>query len=187
MLHSPHVRRRALASLGALVLGCAQTPPPASPDASAQASADGSAESTGATVPLEPEATDAPSPAATAPAAEAPNATPEAPKDARGKNEIQQVMLANRDKVRACYDAALAGNPGIEGDLVVSFVIDPHGDVKQAEVDWSQSDLHVPELDTCAADAVRSIKFPPSSRGLESKVNYPFNFHPPRSEPPPKR
>jgi TonB family protein len=121
------------------------------------------------------------------PSAEAQSSAPTAPKDARGKNEIQQVMVANRDKVRACYDSALAQNPGIEGDLVVSFVIDPHGDVKQAEVDWSHSDLHVPELDTCAADAVRSIKFPPSSRGLESKVNYPFNFHPPRSEPPPKR
>jgi TonB family protein len=187
MLHSSHARLRALAGLAALGLGCTQTPPAAAPEASAPASADGSVEPTAATAPLEPEATGAPAPETAAPAAETPTGTPEAPKDARGKNEIQQVMLANRDKVRACYDAALAGNPGIEGDLVVSFVIDPHGDVKQAEVDWSQSDLHVPELDTCAADAVRSIKFPPSSRGLESKVNYPFNFHPPRSEPPPKR
>jgi ABC-type cobalamin/Fe3+-siderophores transport system ATPase subunit len=30
------------------------------------------------------------------------------------------------------------------------------------------------------ADAVRSLKFPASSRGLESKVSYPFNFNPPR-------
>jgi TonB family protein len=186
MLHSSRARRRSLAGITALVLGCSQTPPPAAPDTASPAS-DDSSSSSEATTALEPAAAETPSPAAAAPAAETPNATPEAPKDARGKNEIQQVMLANRDKVRACYDAALAGNPGIEGDLVVSFVIDPHGEVKQAEVNWSQSDLHVPELDNCAADAVRSIKFPPSSRGLESKVNYPFNFHPPRSEPPPKR
>jgi TonB family protein len=87
-------------------------------------------------------------------------------------------VAENRDKVRACYDAALATNPGIKGDLVISFVIDPEGNVKTAESNWSESDLHVPELDTCAVEAVKTFKFPPSSRGLESKVNYPFNFNP---------
>jgi TonB family protein len=188
MLDSPHARRRSFAGLTALALtlGCAKGPPPAAPEASAEPSNAGSAAE--ATVTPEPAAPEAPSPVAAEPTTAAePSVAPAGPKDARGKNEIQQVMAANRDKVRACYDKALAANPGIEGDLVVSFVIDPHGEVKQAEVDWSHSDLHVPELDTCAADAVRSIKFPASSRGLESKVNYPFNFHPPRSEPPPKR
>ena len=107
-----------------------------------------------------------------------------APEDTRTRSVIQAVMADNRAKVRACYDAALAENPGIHGALVVSFVIDPRGNVKQAEVNWSQSDIHVPELDTCAVDSIRAIKFPPSSRGLESSVNYPFNFNPPRTPPP---
>lgn len=93
-------------------------------------------------------------------------------------------MAENRGAVRACYDAALAQNPGIHGALVINFVIDPRGSVKEAEVSWKDSDIHVPELDTCAAEAVRAIKFPPSSRGLESKVTYPFNFNPPRTPPP---
>ena len=88
--------------------------------------------------------------------------------------------------MRACYEAALPQNPGIQGDLVIDFVIDPHGEVKQAEVNWSQSELHVPEIDTCAVEAVKSFKFPASSRGLESKVSYPFNFKPPRTDPPRK-
>jgi TonB family protein len=92
-------------------------------------------------------------------------------------------MAANRDKVRACYDAALKNNPGIAGDLVVSFVINPDGSVKSAEVNWSESELHVPELDACAIDVLRTLKFPPSSRGLESKVNYPFNFKPGKGAP----
>jgi hypothetical protein len=46
----------------------------------------------------------------------------------------------------------------------------------------------VPELDTCAVEAVKTFKFPPSSRGLESKVNYPFNFNPAApGKPAPKR
>jgi len=88
------------------------------------------------------------------------------------------VIAANREKMRACYDAALKNNPGIQGDLVVGFVINPDGSVKSAEVNWKESELHVPELDSCAVDVLRSLKFPPSSRGLESKVNYPFNFNP---------
>jgi TonB family protein len=145
----------------------AQAPSPASEPAPAPTEAPVSAP------PAEPSA-----PAASAAAAAA---APEVgPRDARGKGEIQAVLAANRDKVRACYDAALKNNPGIHGDLVVAFVINPDGSVKSAEVNWSESEIHVPELDSCAVEVVRGLKFPPSSRGLESKVNYPFNFNPPR-------
>ena len=133
--------------------------------------------------PVPTQAPASPAPLAAAPsgsAAEAPAAAEAAPRDARGKEEIQAVLAANRDKVRACYEAALKTNPGIHGDVVVAFVINPDGSVKSAEVNWSESEIHVPELDSCAVDVVRSLKFPPSSRGLESKVNYPFNFNPPR-------
>jgi TonB family protein len=88
------------------------------------------------------------------------------------------VITAHRDEVRACYDAALANNPGIAGDLVVSFVINPDGSVKHAEVNWAESELHVPELDSCAIEVLDKVKFPASARGMESKVNYPFNFNP---------
>jgi TonB family protein len=144
----------------------ARAPAPASEAAPAPAAP---AESTSSTAPQS-----AASPAAPATASEA----REVPKDARGKDEIQAVIAANRAKVRTCYDAALKNNPGIAGDLVVSFVINPDGSVKSAEVNWSESELHVPELDSCAVDVLRTLKFPPSSRGLESKVNYPFNFNP---------
>ena len=133
--------------------------------------------------PAPAEAPTSPTPPAVAPAesaAAAPAAGEPRPRDARGKEEIQAVLAANRDKVRACYEAALKNNPGIHGDVVVAFVINPDGSVKSAEVNWSESEIHVPELDSCAVDVVRGLKFPPSSRGLESKVNYPFNFNPPR-------
>lgn len=169
-------------ALLALALGCSSAAPPAeSPVESAPASSDGETPPVEAPA-SEPALSGEASPSAAEPGVEAPapNAATSPPRDSRGKAEIQQVMADNRDKVRACYDAALAKNPGIAGDLVVDFTIDPRGDVKQAEVNWSQSEIHIPELDTCAADAVRSLKFPASSRGLESKVSYPFNFNPPR-------
>jgi len=167
-----------------LLLGCASAaPPPEAPD-EAPAGTEGTA-AAGDTAPDEPSPPAPTEPAPINSAGEpASSATTSPARDTRGKQEIQQVMANNRDKVRACYDAALAKNPGIAGDLVVDFTIDPRGDVKQAEVNWSQSEIHVPELDSCAADAVRSLKFPASSRGLESKVSFPFNFNPPRQSPP---
>jgi TonB family protein len=167
----------------ALALGCSSASKPAQSPTGA-APADDERASTRVEAPAgEPPPAES-APAAPEPEEAAPSAAPSPVRDARGKREIQQVMIDNRDKVRACYDAALAQNPGIAGDLVVDFTIDPRGDVKQAEVNWSQSEIHIPELDTCAADAVRSLKFPPSSRGLESKVSYPFNFNPPRQPAP---
>jgi TonB family protein len=165
----------------ALALGCASAAPP--PEAPAEPPPESNQEAApSAASASEPSPAAEPEPAAPEPSSAAPasSATSSPPRDSRSKQEIQQVMADNRDKVRACYDAALAKNPGIAGDLVVDFTIDPRGDVKQAEVNWSQSEIHIPELDTCAADAVRSLKFPASSRGLESKVSYPFNFNPPR-------
>jgi TonB family protein len=164
----------------ALALGCASAAPP--PEAPAEPSLESSQEADppGAAAAGDPSPAAEPESPTPEPSAAASSATASPPRDSRSKQEIQQVMANNRDKVRACYDAALAKNPGIAGDLVVDFTIDPRGDVKQAEVNWSQSEIHIPELDACAADAVRSLKFPASSRGLESKVSYPFNFNPPR-------
>jgi TonB family protein len=174
-----------VAVLGLILFGaaCAHDAPP--PEAPLEAPPE-EAPPESASATAEPTAEPAPSSEATPATAETPS-TSAPTRDSRGKEQIQQVMAESRDKVRACYDAALPQNPGIHGALVLDFVIDPRGDVKRAEVNWSASDLHIPELDTCAVDAVRSIKFPASSRGLESKVSYPFNFNPPRPELPPKK
>lgn len=171
--------------VGVLALGCTRGSPPAAPVGSAEPSAPEPVSSPDAT-PAEPLGVESGAPeAAGADRATQTAATAPAARDARSKDEIQRVMADHRALVRACYDQALAQNPGISGDLVVDFTIDPHGKVKQAEVNWSESDLHIPELDTCAVDAIRSLEFPASSRGMESKVSYPFNFNPRRAEPPP--
>ncbi len=192
MLVCSVARCRTALALAAFATGCSQSPQPVSPDQtppSTEASDSPASETpeTQASPSTEGSATAPSDPVAAADPAATASATTRSAKDTRGKEQIQQVMAANRDKVRACYDAALAQNPGIKGALVVDFLIDPNGKVKQAEVNWSESDLHIPELDTCAVDAVRAIQFPASSRGLESKVTYPFNFNPPRPSPPAPR
>lgn len=177
----PMHRFRALRQLAAAgIVACACAPRPAEVP---RTDSEPEAPEAPAAPAQEPGGTDG---STTSPAPAAPAAPASGPKDARGKEEIQRVIADNRPKLRACYDAALEENPGIAGDLVVSFVIDPEGNVKTAEVNWAESEIHVPELDTCAVEAVKGLKFPASSRGLESKVDYPFNFNPAPPERPAK-
>lgn len=103
---------------------------------------------------------------------------PSKPLDTRNPLSIQAAITAERPAVRTCYEAALKTNPGIAGDLVVDFVIRPDGSVKNAEINWPESDIHVPELEVCTLAIVSQIQFPASSRGMESKIHYPYNFHP---------
>jgi hypothetical protein len=134
----------------------------------------------------EPEPAPAPElvPAAAAEPADDPEATPTPSETDPGNTEtrtqevIRQTFQRNRPQARACFDEALKKHPGLKGNLTVTFTIDPKGAVKEASINTDRSDLAVPELNTCIIDVVRKIEFPPSSRGFESKGNYPYNFNP---------
>lgn len=91
---------------------------------------------------------------------------------------IQQTVLDNRARFRACYDAVQAKQPELQGDLTLYFVLDSEGRVKEAQLNDARSTLKNEEITKCAIQEIRKVKFPPSSKGLETKVNYPFNFNP---------
>jgi TonB family protein len=98
--------------------------------------------------------------------------------ETRTQEVIRDAFQRNRPQARACFDEALKKHAGLRGNLTVTFVIDPKGTVKEASINTDRSDLAIPELNTCIIDVVRKIAFPPSSRGFESKGNYPYNFTP---------
>lgn len=134
--------------------------------------------------PVAPEAVPA---AATAASPAAPGSPAAAPAASAGKssdgpdrnlNDIRAVVASNRDAFRACYDKAQKAHPGIKGTYTLKFVVNPDGTVKSAEADSTKSEIHAADLDTCAVAALKALKFPPSKRGMESAVNYPFDFKP---------
>jgi TonB family protein len=96
----------------------------------------------------------------------------------RSLNDIRAIVAGNRDAFRACYDKAAQAHPGIKGTYTLKFVVNPDGTVKSAEADSAKSEIHAAELDACAVAALKALKFPPSKRGMESSVNYPFDFKP---------
>jgi hypothetical protein len=111
-------------------------------------------------------------------AAPAPAKGPHSHEPGRGPEDIRAIIVARRDDARACYDAGLKDHPGIEGDLVIAWTIDPKGNVTQAAIDASRSQIVEPTVVACITDIIKKVQFAASPGGYETKAFYPFNFHP---------
>jgi TonB family protein len=154
----------------------------------------GGAQSTASAPSPEPAASAAPAsasssvaetpPAASSPSLAAASPVPPPPAPDRGMDDIRAIVAGNRDAFRTCYDRSLKTHPGIKGRFMLKFVLNPDGTVKSAEADPTKSEIHAPDLESCAIGALKGLKFPPSKKGMESTVNYPFDFNP--KGPPPK-
>jgi hypothetical protein len=96
----------------------------------------------------------------------------------RTPSDIKAIVVAHRDEARACYDAGLTTHPGIEGDLVIQWTIDPKGNVTQFSQDTARSQITEPSVVACVGNVIKKIQFAPSPGGYETKAFYPFNFHP---------
>lgn len=109
------------------------------------------------------------------------NASPRSPhshEPGRTPEDIRAIVMARRDEARACYDSAAKDHPGIEGDLVITWTIDPKGNVTQASLDASRSQIVEPSVVACVSDIIKKVQFAPSPGGYETSAFYPFNFHP---------
>jgi hypothetical protein len=100
------------------------------------------------------------------------------PAETRTREVIGNVVLANRKAARKCYEDARKDSKDLKGDLTVHFVIDPEGNVKTAALNQERSTLTSPALVDCVISVIKGLKFPKSSRAMESSTNYPFNFTP---------
>jgi hypothetical protein len=121
---------------------------------------------------------DAKGPAGAGDAKPNPAAAADQPEEKRTMEVIQKIVKDHRASVRECYDKARKDLPSLQGDMIIHFVLDPEGKVKVAELNQERSTLKAPPVVECAIKVLKSIAFPPSSRGMESTVNYPFNFTP---------
>ncbi len=97
--------------------------------------------------------------------------------ETRTMDVIAQIVKENRKPVRECFDKAKKDLPDLKGDMVIHFVVDPDGKVKQADLNQERSTIKSSAVVDCSIKIIQGIKFPPSSRGMDTTVNYPFNFN----------
>jgi outer membrane biosynthesis protein TonB len=96
----------------------------------------------------------------------------------RSLGDINNIVKARRDDARACYDKALPSHPGMEGNLDIKWTIDPQGNVTEASLDQSKSQILDQGVANCVIDIIKKIKFAASAKGFETHAHYPFDFHP---------
>lgn len=96
----------------------------------------------------------------------------------RRREDIQTAVQAKRDQARACYDSAQKATPTLEGDIAIAWVIDPSGAVTDPKVEPSKTTIQDAKLGECIIGVIKTLKFPASAKGMETRANYPFNFHP---------
>lgn len=96
----------------------------------------------------------------------------------RRREDIMTAVQAKRDAARACYDTAQKATPALEGDIAIAWVIDPSGTVTEPKVDPAKTTIQDAKLGECIVGVIKTLKFPASAKGMETRANYPFNFHP---------
>jgi hypothetical protein len=176
--------------LGAAACGGSPTPPPAAPDptptAPTPAAGEPAASKPAAAADEEGWAGEnaakngdtKPAAASDTPAvAPAPNTDPKAP-ETRTMEVIRKLVMDNRKAARKCYEDARKDLKDLKGDVTIHFVLDPEGNVKSAELNQERSTLKSPAVVDCVIGVIKGIKFPKSSRAMETSTNYPFNFTP---------
>jgi hypothetical protein len=87
-------------------------------------------------------------------------------------DQIRQVVLRHRAAITRC---AQGWDADARGKLVVRFVIEGSGRVRQAERDPT-STLAAPEVEACVLDEVRRWRFYKNQHGSDITVAYPFLF-----------
>ncbi len=97
--------------------------------------------------------------------------------ETRTMDVIAAIVKENRKPVRDCFEKAKKELPDLKGDMVIHFVVDPQGKVKKAELNQERSTLKSPAVVDCAVKVILGVKFPASSRGMDTTVNYPFNLN----------
>lgn len=87
---------------------------------------------------------------------------------------VRRVVRRSLPRIRRCYlNVALQVNPGLSGELVVTFTVRLDGTVMDAAV--SQRAFNHPKLESCLLEEVRRWRFP-TPEGSVVRVRYPFHF-----------
>ncbi len=88
---------------------------------------------------------------------------------------VQSVVRAGAAPLAACYQTALAAQPGLAGEIALRFTVDASGAPQGTTV--ARTTLPAGAFQACVLTAFGALRFPASSAGVLT-VNYPLAFAP---------
>ncbi|MBI3183828.1 MAG: TonB family protein [Myxococcales bacterium] len=87
---------------------------------------------------------------------------------------ISRVVRRHQSEIKFCYESELARLPDLAGKVAVRFVIDPAGEVSEAQV--AESSLANANVEACMLESVRRWRFPEPEGGGVVEVSFRWVF-----------
>lgn len=185
-LATPWALAVSVLSLACLVGCTASSPQPQGPAPTVTAEAEP------ASSPASSGAADAPTATATAKPADAPpqavitnepppggTVTANASPAAAGSDRLQAMMdlvKANKDGFRKCFDLWGKKNPGQPGKIAFQFFLKPDGSLEKAQMKADEGDVHAVEVETCMIAFAKTLAYPKSGVGKDTIYTHRFEF-----------
>jgi hypothetical protein len=100
-------------------------------------------------------------------------------KDAGASDRLELLtaaIKARRDGFRCCFDLYARTHAGAQGSVKMVVELKSDGSVKEVSFADAQNRVSAPEVESCMADLAKSLTYPRSPSGKETKFTYPFDF-----------
>jgi TonB family protein len=89
-------------------------------------------------------------------------------------DKVREVVSAQRDALRNCYERGIAENPTLSGTCTLRIVVDRDGTVGLASMQGSS--LHSLSMQRCVLQLARGWRFPAPADGRAAAIEYPLAF-----------
>jgi hypothetical protein len=89
---------------------------------------------------------------------------------------VNDIIKSRRKSFRCCFDVWAKTHPGQPGKVNVAFELSPEGSLKSVSVKKEGSAPMATEIEPCMVEVAKSIAFPKSPSGRDTRFTYPFDF-----------
>lgn len=90
------------------------------------------------------------------------------------REAVRRVIRSILAQIKSCYERQLRTNTSLEGKVVIKFLIEDQGRVRQAST--KTTTLNNATVEACVAARIREQRFPDPPAGTVAEVDYPFVF-----------
>ena len=89
---------------------------------------------------------------------------------------VNDIIKTKRKSFRCCFDIWAKTHPGQPGKVNFAFELSPDGTLKSASVKKEESAPMATEIEPCMVEVAKTLSFPKSPSGRDTRFSYPFDF-----------
>ncbi len=89
---------------------------------------------------------------------------------------VNDLVKSKRKGFRCCFDIWAKTHPGQPGKVNFAFELSPDGSLKSASIKKEDSAPMASDIEPCMVEVAKTITFPKSPSGRDTRFTYPFDF-----------